>query len=193
MYTYIYALCDPKTKEVRYVGKADNPNCRYVQHLSDNGRTWKANWVKKLKLNGLRPSLKILEEVHEDEWELKERDWIAHYRRLGARLTNLTDGGTTGGVFEPSACIKISDKKRKCHQPSAKDYCLIDWNTGYQRWTAKLQFQGEMIDMGMFHSRGDAMDCYDHLAETVYGLPTFINLRTETKYRLRGRESPFLT
>jgi hypothetical protein len=39
--TFIYALCDPRTLEVRYVGKADNPYKRYCRHLIDKENTHK--------------------------------------------------------------------------------------------------------------------------------------------------------
>jgi predicted GIY-YIG superfamily endonuclease len=35
--TYIYGLADPTTKEIRYVGKADDPQARLSQHLQEKG------------------------------------------------------------------------------------------------------------------------------------------------------------
>lgn len=30
--TFIYGLLDPRTKELRYIGKADDPNTRLAKH-----------------------------------------------------------------------------------------------------------------------------------------------------------------
>ena len=94
-HTYIYALCDPDTNEVRYVGKADNPTERYKAHLLTVGRpnTHRKAWVQSLIRQGKKPLLKLLEEVTGDNWRERERWWIAEMRHRGARLTNLTDGG----------------------------------------------------------------------------------------------------
>ena len=37
-WTFIYALCDPRTGRVRYVGKADRPHARLREHLALSGR-----------------------------------------------------------------------------------------------------------------------------------------------------------
>lgn len=92
----IYALVDPRDHSVRYVGKSDNPRVRYFAHLhgpESNLKTYKANWIRQLKSEGLVPSIVILERVHPSEWADAERKWIAHFRNTGARLTNSTSGG----------------------------------------------------------------------------------------------------
>lgn len=188
MFTYIYALLDPRVEEVRYVGKSDDPDLRYIQHLSDSGGTWKARWVRYLKTKGLRPVLKILEEVREEEWEEAERRWISYYRENGCSLTNLTDGGNHFS-FDLSVCIDISEKKTKRCIIRAEDYCDIIWDTSLQRWVATLHMGEEEISIGSFYCRGDAIDRYDYLAENVYSLPTFVDLRTENDYRIRGENS----
>lgn len=91
--SFIYALCDPDTNEVRYVGKSDSPQKRYREHLrTDSKCTYCARWIQSLMRQGKRPHIQILEEVT-DNWVEREQWWIAEMRRRGARLTNLTDGG----------------------------------------------------------------------------------------------------
>ena len=65
---YIYALVDPITFEIRYIGKTNNQYQRYHQHLSENNKTYKCHWVQSLLARGLLPILQILEEVDDSCW-----------------------------------------------------------------------------------------------------------------------------
>lgn len=98
MKCYIYALCDPITQEVRYVGKSTNPTKRLRSHLNEKGETHKIRWIQSLLNTGEAPYLRILEEIV-DNWESRERYWISFYKPTG-KLTNATDGGD--GVNNPS-------------------------------------------------------------------------------------------
>ena len=83
--TYIYALEDPNTNEVRYIGKSDAPKSRCANHLAMSKadvNIHKKRWIAKLKRNGQKPNLIILERVPEREWQDRERWWIQHGRVL---------------------------------------------------------------------------------------------------------------
>lgn len=110
--TFIYALCDPVFFEVRYIGKADDPYRRYCKHLVDKSETHKAHWIQSLLIRGLLPIRQILEECDELIWEERERDWISFYRRIGASLTNETNGGE-GGKPLPAGWHHTEETKRK--------------------------------------------------------------------------------
>lgn len=86
--TFIYALVDPKTQEVRYVGKADDPQKRFASHLNDTSNPYKAFWIRQLKAQGYIPTLKILEEVEGAMGFVKESQWIKYYWEKGHNLTN---------------------------------------------------------------------------------------------------------
>lgn len=95
MTNYIYALQDPITDEIRYVGKSINPEERlkyHIKHLKREANTWKSRWITKLLNQGLSPQLIILEEVV-GRWQEAEMFWIAYLKSIGCRLTNLTEGG----------------------------------------------------------------------------------------------------
>jgi hypothetical protein len=104
----IYALCDPDSGEVRYVGKAKNAKARHKRHLSERhlGRPVN-NWVKSLLAAGKIPEVRILAYCPPDQWEQEERHWIAKYRLTG-RLLNLADGGAM-----PSQTIEQRRKAAK--------------------------------------------------------------------------------
>jgi group I intron endonuclease len=89
---YIYALIDPVTLEIRYIGKTNNLIVRLNKHLKEskkNPKTHKQCWLNTLLLKNLKPLLKILEECINDEWQEREKYWISLYDNL----TNLTEGG----------------------------------------------------------------------------------------------------
>lgn len=90
----IYVLIDPFTKEVRYVGKANNPAERLKGHIRDSGRHMRpvCRWVASLLKMGAAPIMEILFEGVEN-WQDVEVAAIKRYRELGARLLNLADGG----------------------------------------------------------------------------------------------------
>jgi hypothetical protein len=101
---FIYALKEPDTGEIRYVGKAADPNRRFINHFFDGEVNHRTNWIKSLVNRGAVPVLEILDEVPEEYWQQWEVAWIEFYRESGANLTNGTFGGD--GVFDPSGEIR---------------------------------------------------------------------------------------
>lgn len=95
MEVYIYALIHPNTKEVRYIGKANNVEKRYRKHLLDASRRKYPvyNWINKLKNEGLLPSYVILENTNEIDWMDAEKNAISKHKELGCRLLNVAEGG----------------------------------------------------------------------------------------------------
>lgn len=94
--TFIYALTEPGTRTIRYLGKAVKPKRRCVRHIHDakKGEAWHVSrWIRKLLRVGQRPDVHILCEVPHNDWERFERAFIALGRQAGLDLTNGTDGG----------------------------------------------------------------------------------------------------
>ena len=94
--SYIYALCDPDTGYLRYIGKAENPQKRLNNHISESLRSnfcRRHHWIVGLVRAGLTPTLIILEEVQRHEWVSAEQFWIASMRIAGCDLVNGSDGG----------------------------------------------------------------------------------------------------
>lgn len=94
-YTYIYILIDPLTNQIRYVGKANNPQERYKNHKNRcrDKNTHKRNWINKLRLKSLYPEIEVIDKVLVSEWHYWEKFWISYYRFLGCNLVNYTSGG----------------------------------------------------------------------------------------------------
>lgn len=78
----IYALVDPITKKVKYIGQTFSVKSRYVAHLSQNSklRNWQLPfWVRRLEKMGLRPELYLLEVVKHQEGNEREEFWINYF------------------------------------------------------------------------------------------------------------------
>lgn len=53
----------------------------------------KNRWLAQLKRTGLRPTVQVLEECTTNDWQTRERQWIADCKAAGEPLTNETEGG----------------------------------------------------------------------------------------------------
>ena len=88
---FVYALTDPRTGTVAYVGITNNAYERFKQHISyrdNNGK--KHAWIQQLQQEKVMPAMKILEIVEDEETALnRERYWINYYKAQGIQLTNL--------------------------------------------------------------------------------------------------------
>lgn len=89
----IYALCCPDIGEVRYIGKANDSVKRLKGHLRDarRRRTPVYDWINSLHKRGAVPILRVL--MVTEDWRTHEKALITQYRKDGARLLNVADGG----------------------------------------------------------------------------------------------------
>lgn len=107
----IYALQDPRTHEVRYVGATKRRlNVRLAHHLSKaksgEDASDRAVWLLELLRAGLKPHIFELEPAEQDNWETREQFWI---EVLGPDLLNRTAGGIGAVGMPNSVRKKISD------------------------------------------------------------------------------------
>ncbi len=87
----IYALVDPRTNALHYIGHSSNPERRLQAHLRETrgSNPDKEAWVAELREFELRPRLTILEHVAvADAVREREDRWIFHHLRRGEPLTN---------------------------------------------------------------------------------------------------------
>jgi hypothetical protein len=90
----IYALKDPATLEVRYIGKANDSRKRLLSHIRDSRRrnTPVYAWMRKLARAGMVPVVEVVAVCREAEWPETERRLIAQYGEC-CNLLNLAVGG----------------------------------------------------------------------------------------------------
>lgn len=83
MLHFVYALIDPRTNDIGYIGLTNDPNGRLQQHLQDTGKTSrrKFQWIQRLLSEQVQPRLIILETVYDGLEAAKRREkyWIQHY------------------------------------------------------------------------------------------------------------------
>lgn len=109
--TFIYALSDPRTNEVRYVGKANNPKSRYSRHVcaaKEKTSCHRLAWINGLHKVAMLPVLSILEECQQDVWGERETFWISQF----PNLTNQLDGGKFCPMSDPAIVAKMKETKR---------------------------------------------------------------------------------
>lgn len=112
--TFIYALNDPRTGLMRYIGKADNPQTRFYKHIFTLGtKDHRGTWLRSLLREGLKPELQILLEIPQEAWKRIERQFIKTYRSLGFDLVNGTEGGE--GLVGYKASLETREKMRISH------------------------------------------------------------------------------
>lgn len=95
MITFIYALKDPDTGEIRYIGKADNVKERLRRHVKQCNRelNHRSRWIRALLKNGKKPGVEIIDEVAQEYWPALEAAYIQFYLESGNDLVNGTAGG----------------------------------------------------------------------------------------------------
>lgn len=114
----IYSLSDPRTNEIRYVGKtimhhAARLKC-HIYQKKDSG-TYRTNWIQSLFKEGLKPimePLEVIENSNDEDWQEVERFWISYLKFLGCRLTNGDSGGNGGKRIPPEVRQRISDSMK---------------------------------------------------------------------------------
>lgn len=148
----IYALCDYPSWEPRYIGKTvQRIGQRHKAHIRDarRGVTRPVGyWLRKKLERGERLAIKLLEWVEPgQDWQERERHWIAKYRE-GGRLLNLTDGGEGlhGHRFTPEHRAKIAQALRT--------------GKSFQCETCQSEFWRKQRDIAKGHCRFCSRACY---------------------------------
>lgn len=102
--TLIYGLIDPRTRQLRYVGKTSCSMAKRLRaHLCRTNLTPKrhsSRWLSGLVSSGLSPDVVDIETIEPGgDWQEAERYWIAYFRFVGADLTNIVIGGEGVGGY----------------------------------------------------------------------------------------------
>lgn len=129
----IYGLRDPRTKEIRYIGKTNNPKKRLSGHLRDarhGGNFHVHRWIRTLIDRDMLPEVVILEsEISSSSIDAREIWWISEGKRQGWKLTNITEGGDGGAPFTGKThSIDTRTRMSVAHRGQ------VAWNKGIPSW-----------------------------------------------------------
>lgn len=118
----IYGLVDPRTLEVRYVGRSSSGLQRPALHgaasVLAKDKSHKARWIRELLSEGITYEIRILEFCHSLEALIEaEERWIWAGFRLGWPLTNGTFDGGKPIEVSPETRALISAAKRGRPRP----------------------------------------------------------------------------
>jgi hypothetical protein len=116
----IYALTDPTSGRLRYVGfTSQKPTKRLREHIYRSRKigdpcyeTPKSRWIRRLIVAGESPAIRILE-ITETNWQEAERRHIEMLRASGEHLLNVAEGGIGGKIPEESrrrAGLKLKNR-----------------------------------------------------------------------------------
>jgi hypothetical protein len=131
-FSCVYAIYDPRSGEVRYIGMARYYNARKREHRSDLKRGVHPNAYLQASLKGTTPAFHVVERCGHDRLCERERHWITEGRRLGWPLCNHTDGGEEAPSSAPAARAKLSATgTAKWADPQYR----ANWNAAFvKRW-----------------------------------------------------------
>jgi len=116
----IYLLADPRTHQIRYVGKTNQKlSARVTAHMLDTTKCHRVHWLNELKALGLRPNVAILSQNFNGRtWQEEERFWIRKLREGGVNLTNNTLGGDgVSGVTGEAKERMLATWRGRKHSP----------------------------------------------------------------------------
>jgi hypothetical protein len=112
----VYALIDPRTEAIRYIGLSIDPIDRLRRHIQRARRgapSHKDNWIRQLLSLGIKPKVKVLETLcTREEACNREQYLISQATARGWNLTNSTLGGEVSWTCIPEVGRKISERNR---------------------------------------------------------------------------------
>lgn len=139
----VYALRDPRTGIIRYVGRSVTPQQRYKMHINTarRGTGRRANkklleWINSLFDELLEPEFVILEMCSsEEELNAREIVWIRRLRELGVPLLNIKVGGQAASGWKKSEESKVAHSAGNRKRFSDPDQRTNHSKSAKKRWS----------------------------------------------------------
>jgi hypothetical protein len=95
----VYALSDPVTGRVMYIGKSVDIDFRFRQHISmyaDDNNLRKTEWLSRLLRKGLEPTLEVLRTCQtQSEMNAAEEELIREHKARGEAELDISRGGAS--------------------------------------------------------------------------------------------------
>lgn len=121
---FVYALVDPRTKVIRYVGQTSSPNSRLLSHLNGGSNASVQEWIAELTGLGAWPQMVILRVAPRSEANQAESDEIALRYQCGSPLLNKVSLPADFGKAKQAAASELQMYSGPMRQPRAKHALL---------------------------------------------------------------------
>jgi hypothetical protein len=143
-YVVIYALVDPRSGEIRYIGKTEKRIARRLaEHIEHPVNAGTRSWIANLGSLGMAPRIEPITCCGERWWEGKEAFWIRWVRIHGGDLLNRDPGGTCrkkSGALNTTGRVKNFIAKRQGKKPFVFDFIKARKNARH-KWQKLLEYQ----------------------------------------------------
>ena len=115
--SYIYSLSDPRTNEVRYVGKTKYADLYkrkkgHINHTIEGRVNHRTAWIQSLLKENLTPTIELIDIVPDEEWQFWEVYWISQIKSWGFNLVNGDNGGLGGHRFSIETLAEMSRSRK---------------------------------------------------------------------------------
>ena len=124
MLVSIYAMADPRTMRIKYVGRTVDLKARIAHHqaVSSSGAATAA-WISELRERGLKPIVLVLEEAEEERGVERETAWIQMFS-VASALLNYGQAINTSPLIRHDVWVKpeVSEKLRAISAEKGVDY-----------------------------------------------------------------------
>lgn len=112
----IYGYSDPRTGQLRYVGKSRSGMGR-ANNFTGHGHGHVGNWINNLTAEGLRPNVVVIQQLDPDCTNIElvdiEDGWKRYFLQMGCDLTNVERIGWDGRLeYGPEFRKKMSAAHR---------------------------------------------------------------------------------
>lgn len=120
----VYGLCDPETKELRYIGfTVDTLTKRLNRHMNSKEKNHRTNWLNSIVRGGKKPEIFKIAETDLENYQEDEIFYIEYFKSIGCNLVNATKGGEgwLGMKHRDKAKDKDSLAHRKLNDKEVRD------------------------------------------------------------------------
>ena len=132
----IYALKDPNSGDIKYVGKTQDTVERLKKHIRDARRDSRKHtpvyqWVNSLVAMGQQPVIEVIEMCSKSCWQESEVRAIAKHRAEGS-LLNVAKGGDEPFCSKEQRAVNGRNNARKVHDdPRRKEIWRLKQALGF--------------------------------------------------------------
>lgn len=155
---YVYALAEPVSMDIRYIGITSNLNVRFSHHLCRKEGNPKSNWILQLREKGLKPTLIVLDTAELKKEALKKESLkIIELKEKGYDLLNVVHQkiyykfDLEGNLIDKILSVRQKHKMVKVN--TRLTYGGFVWNDEpvFPKWKLEQREKGKAVNRKEIH------------------------------------------